>query len=122
MKKFTIALFCLTICSLIIFNPSIQAQGENIKASHLKVRKGIYAYVPNFDFNAKFEILSYQMVYVPESNDTKVVATKGWEFNKEMKKIIKNVKPGDRVYFENIKVKGPAGDRRHIKGIMYKVI
>ncbi len=95
--------------------------GGNITAGELKVQKGIAAVLEGFDFDAKFRVVSFDMVYAARRADLAIARGNGPAFNGQMSGYLGRVKPGDLVYFENIKVRGPDGQTRPIPGITFRV-
>ncbi|MCP4122560.1 MAG: gliding motility protein GldM [Bacteroidetes bacterium] len=95
--------------------------GGNIQAGELKVQKGIAAVLEGFDFDAKFNVVSYDLVYAAKRQDLAVARGNGASFNAQMKGYLGKAKPGDLYYFENVKVRGPDGQTRPIPGITFRV-
>ncbi len=94
----------------------------NMRAAELRVQKGVRAILKNFDFDAKFSVLSYDMVFAARRQDLAVSKGNGPIFNQQMNSYIQRAKPGDLVYIENLRVRGPDGTTRKIPGITIKVI
>lgn len=95
--------------------------GGNISAGELKVQKGIAAVLEGFDFDAKFTVVSFDMVYAAKRQDLAVARGNGPSFNGQMQGYLGRAKPGDLFYFENVKVRGPDGQTRPIPGITFRV-
>ena len=95
--------------------------GGNITAGELKVQKGIAAILEGFDFDAKFKVVSFDMVYAAKRQDLAVARGNGASFNAQMSGYLGRAKPGDLYYFENVKVRGPDGQTRPIPGITFRV-
>ena len=75
----------------------------------------------SFDFDAKFEVLSFNMFYQPKLQDPGIASANGPYFSAAMQAFISKAKPGDIFYIEEIKVKGPDGLSRKIPGIAFKI-
>jgi gliding motility-associated protein GldM len=95
--------------------------GGTVSAAELKVQRGVIAELENFDFDAKFEVLGYQMVFAARRQDLAIASTSGPLFNTQMQSFLSQAKPGDLVYIEEIRVKGPDGETRKIPGITFKL-
>lgn len=93
----------------------------NINKSDLLSAAGIVAEMENFDFDVKVSVQSFDI----SANIGGFLSTKSSNSNKvtpEQKSMLQTVKPGSRVYIENIKVKMPDGSVRDIAPINLKVI
>ncbi len=95
--------------------------GGRINAAVWKAQKGVLADLENFDFDAKFEVLSFNMFYQPKLQDPGIASATGPYFSAAMQAFISKAKPGDLFYIEEIKVKGPDGMSRKIPGIAFKI-
>jgi len=95
--------------------------GGSINAGVWKAQQGVIADLENFDFDAKFEVLSFNMFYQPKLQDPGTAAASGPYFSAAQKAFISKAKPGDVFYIEEIKVKGPDGLSRKIPGIAFKI-
>ncbi|MBK9328851.1 MAG: gliding motility protein GldM [Sphingobacteriales bacterium] len=95
--------------------------GGRINAAVWKAQKGVIADLENFDFDAKFEVLSFNMFYQPKLQDPGIASANGPYFSAAMQAFVSKAKPGDIFYIEEIKVKGPDGLSRKIPGIAFKI-
>ena len=95
--------------------------GGRINAAVWRAQKGVIADLENFDFDAKFEVLSFNMFYQPKLQDPGIASATGPYFSAPMQAFISRAKPGDIFYVEEIKVKGPDGLSRKIPGIAFKI-
>jgi hypothetical protein len=108
----------------LIPNPIAKVNGQpggSINAGVWKAQQGVIADLENFDFDAKFEVLSFNMFYQPKLQDPGIAAATGPYFSAAQKAFIAKAKPGDIFYIEEIKVKGPDGLSRKIPGIAFKI-
>lgn len=93
--------------------------GESLTAAEIKAAGGVAAVLENFDFAAKFTVTGYEFgmnvngVYVP-------VQVTGNAFNDAVLSQLNKVKPGTRVFFSDIKAKGPDGSVRTLNA-SYKI-
>lgn len=94
-------------------------KGGRMGAAEMRVQNGLAAILENFDFDARFEVVSYQVTFVPKRQDPVSAICNGAYFNSQVQGFQKEMKPGDMVYFEEIRVKGPDGTTRRIPGIVF---
>jgi gliding motility-associated protein GldM len=81
---------------------------------------GIVAEVPGFDFDAKFIVTQFVMTAVIKGN-LKEMSANGNSLSSEMKGVLSQLGPGGKVFFENIKAKGPDGSLRTLGNVTIKV-
>lgn len=81
---------------------------------------GIIPRLENFDFDLKFDVMSFDLSYTQNGLINTLSAT-GNACTAAMKTALASVKPGSRIYFENVKVKGPDGSIRKIPGVGLKI-
>jgi len=91
-----------------------------ISRGKLKVASRVDAVMENFDFELKVAVSSFTMT-VNMGGDLVEMRTKGNKLDKKMQNMLKRVKKGSRVYFENIKVAMPGGKPRKVPSIVFKV-
>lgn len=97
-------------------------KGGSVKAPNFKVQKGMQAVLENFDFDIRFNIVSYEMTYAAARQDLLSTSTDGPLFSQKMQDYLSKAKPGDVFYFDKIKAKGPDGTIRSLPGIVFKLI
>lgn len=95
--------------------------GGRMPAAQFKAQNGLVAALKNFDFDAKFQVLSYQIFYQPKMADPGIIPNNGPTFSGAAQQAINKAKAGDVYYFEEIKVQGPDGTTRKIPGIAFKI-
>lgn len=93
-----------------------------VQKGTMVVQQGLIAKLDNFDFEAKFDVVSYEYVYIPKGNDLVPGSVTGGAFNGNLQNILKNCKPKDVISFENVKVKGPDGQIRKIPGLSVTIM
>ncbi len=101
-------------------------RGGTIAASELSVQEAIFAKLDNFDFDVKFVVTSFEVGiqkkradYMTASSSTQYLT--GGNAVKTVEDIVKNVRIGDRIYFENIKAIGPDKQTRLIGSVNFIV-
>jgi len=83
---------------------------------------GIIAKMENFEFDVRVVVSGFKFVYTQANGLSKEVPVKGPRFNSKMKKILRGIKPGSRVTFEDIKATMPDGEQRKLGSIVLKAI
>lgn len=92
----------------------LMTKGELLAAS------GVFARMEGFDFDLSFSVVSFVM----SMNVSGVFVEKkanGPAITPEMKTMLQGAKPGNKVFFEQVTVKGPDGSIRKIPGVNIKV-
>lgn len=98
---------------------SIKGDGQMTKGE-LLAASGVFARMENFDFDLSFSVVSFVM----SMNVNGVFVEKkgvGPAITADMKSLLQGAKPGNKVFFEQITVKGPDGTLRKIPGVNIKV-
>jgi len=91
-------------------------------ASIFRAQLGIVAALKNFDFDARFNVISFEFAVVPKRGEyIGPYSVNGSLFsgNPDCVKSIARVRPGDRVFMENIKAKGPDGRVRNLAPVSF---
>lgn len=95
--------------------------GGAIKGIALGAASRIQADLENFDFEVTANVVSYDFVYMNRGNlSTKTV--NGFRLTEDVKAVIKRSRPGDKLFFENIKAKLPDGSVRVLPTLSFKLI
>lgn len=89
------------------------SRGGDIRSSTFRAQKGLYAELENFDFEARCIISGFELVYAPAGRDVVPSVNGGGNFTPQTSRLVKLVKPGDRIFINNIKARcpGDAGPR-----------
>ncbi len=95
-------------------------RGGGIKKSILLAQSGVKADLKNFDFDLKFRVVSFT-VSATIGGFEKSKKTSGARFSPEQTALMKKVRPGGKVYIENVKAKGPDGKVRDIGAIAFRI-
>lgn len=82
---------------------------------------GVIAEMENFDFNLTFSIVSFDIAAVINGFD-KTERSDSNQVTIGQKLLLQSVKPGGKVYIENIKARGPDGTIRNLSPILIKVM
>lgn len=94
---------------------------DNIPRKNLLAAAGVIAKMENFEFDLRFDIVSYQVSATIRGNVVEE-ACRGPALSSNAKKIIGELKSGQKLYLEKIKAKGPDGTVRDLGTIALKVI
>jgi hypothetical protein len=98
-------------------------RGGSVSASELRVQEAIFAKLDNFDFDVKFEVTSFEVTYQKRRSSDLETATSANQYltgpkaDRKVAQLVENVSVGDRIYFENIKARGPDGRTRNIGSV-----
>jgi hypothetical protein len=99
-------------------------EGGKISLAKIRTTRGIVPLLKNFDFGARFQILSYTVSYRShkEDNVSPPMPVTGPVYDPKIKDIIDSrLQAGDDLFFDNIIVRGPAGDKRKINDMAFAV-
>ncbi len=99
-----------------------QKTGGAISKNQLAAQVGLIADMGDFVFDVKVLVNSYMFSYVAANGLTKEIKVDGYALDNQVKTIIRQLRPGSRVTFENIKVKMPDGEMRSLSPIVLKLI
>jgi len=94
---------------------------DNIPRKNLLAAAGVIAKMENFEFDLRFDIISYQVSATVRGNVVEQPC-RGPALSPNSKKIIAELKSGQKIYIEKIKAKGPDGTIRDLGTIALKVI
>lgn len=96
--------------------------GGSIPKNVLQAQEGIIAALDNFDFAARFQVTSYQFSYLPKRGDyVGPLIVSGPRFSDQVRQIIDRSRPGDRVYFEEVRAVGPDKTNRKINSVNFLI-
>jgi hypothetical protein len=97
-------------------------KGGKVQAGTFKAQSGIRAELENFDFELKFNIISYEVTYVAKRQDPISSENNGGGFSSKVQEYVQKAKPGDVFYFDQIKAKGPDGLPRTLPSLVFQLI
>ncbi len=96
--------------------------GGEIGNGVLKAQGGVIPVLKGFDFDARCDILGYNVIYIPRRQDPMQAVNPGGAFGGQARGLINQAKPGDQFIFDNIRAKCPGdGAGRKINNIAFKV-
>ena len=91
-----------------------------ITRNQLLAEQGVYAEIPDFDFEMKFTVTSF-VVSTSKGGFVVDKPASGNRFNQEQIDLLKGLNPGNRLYIDNIVVKGEDGTTRNLSTISFKI-
>jgi len=94
---------------------------NSVKKTELMAAQGVIAKMENFDFDIRFEVLSYTVSTTIQGNFLEKPCT-GPALSGDAKAMLDKVKSGQKIFIENIKAKGPDGTTRNLGALSFKVI
>ncbi len=92
----------------------------DMKKSELSAIGGVGALLAGFDFDAKFIVVSFELSAVVKGN-LKSEPCSGNNLSSAAKTILGSCSVGSKIFFDNVKAKGPDGTIRSIPGVVIKV-
>lgn len=96
--------------------------GENINAGAFKAQAGVGAYIKDFPFDIKYDVVSYSITIDNDEGDVETADCQGVYWSANAKRIIdRNVKPGRMVTVDNIRARGPDGRTFKIGTLVYYI-
>lgn len=96
------------------------SKGGNVSKSALASASGIIPYMEGFDFDLNFLITGYTFT-MNVRGDLLEKNVGGNKLTPDIQKMIQGAAKGTKVYFENIKAKGPDGSSRALSSISLKL-
>lgn len=104
--------------------PIAKISGKNggaIRKIALGAASRIQADLENFDFQVTATVVSYDFVYMNRGNLV-TNSYSGFRLDPAVKRVIQSAKPGDKIFFENVKAKLPDGSTRVMPTLSFKLI
>jgi gliding motility-associated protein GldM len=104
-------------------NPLATVAGKNeglITRNELIAEQGVFAEIPDFDFEMKFTVTSF-VVSTSKGGFVVDKPANGNRFSQEQIDLMKGLNPGSRLYIDNIVAKGEDGTTRNLSTISFKI-
>jgi len=92
--------------------------GGNISVNKFKSTSGVVPRLDNFDFPARFNVVSYKITIVT-TDGNKPYQCAGPVYDNKFKNAMKTLKKGQSIFFDDIIVKGPEGDNRALPSLAF---
>lgn len=99
--------------------------GGVLPANIFKAQQGIIAALDGFDFDARFVVTSFEFSLLPKRGELLGGMTINGPYlnkDKNLRDLIERAKPGDKVFFDNIKARGPDKRTRTLGSIVLTLI
>ncbi len=94
---------------------------ETIKKAELTAAAGVIAKMIDFEFDLKFEVVEFKVTMIVGGTPIEKL-TKGPAVSGDMKEMFQKAKPGQKIYIEGIKARGPDGTVRNLGSLSFKVV
>lgn len=96
--------------------------GGTMLASVFKAQTGILADLENFEFDVRYKVTSYRFSMLSKRGSGDLyssgdIPSAYFSGNADVERMIQNARPGDRVFFDEIKASGPDGRTRALNPI-----
>ena len=104
-------------------NPLATIAGKNeglITKNELMAEQGVFAEIPDFDFEMKFQVLSF-IVSTAKNGFVVDQPVNGARFSQAQRDLFNGLTKGSRLYIDNIKAKGEDGFERTLSAISFKI-
>jgi hypothetical protein len=89
---------------------NIYESGSTVSKAQLMVYSHVYAgYGPDFAFDIKLDVKSYDIIIIHKHGDAYFENVNGNKLTSTIYAHFTNIKPGDMIILSNVKVKGPSG-------------
>lgn len=95
--------------------------GGAMGSGEMRAQRGVLAVLEDFDFDARFNVLGFEMTYAKPRQDLQVITNQGPSFGGPAMGMINKASVGDIFYFDNIRVKGPDGTTRKLPTMSFKI-
>jgi gliding motility-associated protein GldM len=92
-----------------------------VSVSQFKAQGGMIANLKDFDFDMRFDVISFRMLYFAARKDVEPFANTGAIYNAKLQQVIRNAKAGDRFIFDEVKVVGPDRITRKLPPAVYSI-
>ncbi|MGN7819683.1 gliding motility protein GldM [Chitinophaga varians] len=97
-------------------------KGGSMKAADFKVQLGLAAALEDFEFEGvKYDVVGYRIGVSAKGKEYQEGEANSAYFPNNVAASIRALRPGDEVYFENVKVKGPDGIVRTMPSTIFKL-
>jgi gliding motility-associated protein GldM len=94
--------------------------GETINAGAFKAQAGVGAYIKDFPFDIKYDVVSYSVTIDNDEGDVETADCQGSYWSANAKRIIdRNAKPQRMVTIDNLRARGPDGRTFKLGSLVY---
>lgn len=96
--------------------------GGVFPANQIKVQLGLSAELPDFVYDARFTVTSFDVIIAPRNGDVITKRNVGASFTPEVKAELNKLKAGDNIMFVNVKAIGPDKTQRNTNSLTFQII
>ncbi|OIR08370.1 hypothetical protein GALL_95380 [mine drainage metagenome] len=97
-----------------------EKQGGAISAAEFKAQGGLIAKLLESDFDARFQVISYRLgAYGGSISSPLDYLNNGPRWTGDAASLVGRASPGTKIYFDDIRVKGPDGRERQLPSIFF---
>jgi len=93
----------------------------SVKAGTFRAQGGVVALLKDFDFDVKYKVLSYRVIYSKARQDGKSADNTGASWSGQAATFVNGAGPGDKFFIDVIKVLGPDGATRTMPNVAYQI-
>lgn len=93
----------------------------SVSSANFKAQAGLIAVLKDFDFDLKFKVTKFRMIYLPPRRDPIVRQIAGPAFSGDASGFVTGAKPGDKFIFDEIEARGPDNTPRKLAPIIYNI-
>ncbi len=97
-------------------------KGGGMKSGEFRAQQGLIAVLEDFDFDAKFKVLGYEVTMAEPNKDLRILTNQGSRFAGGVRGLVDAAKPNTIYYFDKIKAKGPDGTTRTLPTVAIKIL
>jgi gliding motility-associated protein GldM len=100
-------------------------KGGSIPVNTMRAQRGIFAKLKGFPYELPFKVVSFRIVHVPKRGEMPAPVEVTGNFLNDsrapsaVRDVMKSLKVGDRIFFEEVRAKGPDGRTVKINGLSF---
>lgn len=95
--------------------------GGAMGTGEFKAQGGVAAILKDFDFDARFEVIGFELTLAERGQDLQTAVNPGARYTGQAANLVARAKVGSIYYFDNIRAKGPDGTTRQLPTISFKI-
>jgi hypothetical protein len=96
--------------------------GGTMGSGEFKAQGGVVAQLRDFDFDARCQVVSFELTYLAPRRDPITVLNDGARYNSQARRLVNSAKPGDIYYYTNVKAACPGDpDSRSINSLVFRI-
>jgi len=84
-----------------------KSRGGAMSSGEFKAQLGLLPILENFDFEARCNIVGFNLVRAPKRADPEFQTNRGGKYSGETTRLVRKATAGDRFFYENVKCKCP---------------